>query len=40
MKIPFDKKIFKAIMEKKIPSIAEKKFFEDLGIRELIEELK
>ena len=40
MKIPFDKKIFKAIMENKIPSIAEKKFFEDLGIRELIEELK
>lgn len=40
MKIPFDKKIFKAIMGNKIPSIAEKKFFEDLGIRELIEELK
>lgn len=40
MKIPFDKKIFKAIMENKIPSIAEKKFFEDLEIRELIEELK
>lgn len=40
IKIPFDKKIFKAIMENKIPSIAEKKFFEDLGIRELIEELK
>lgn len=40
MKIPFEKKIFKAIMENKIPSIAEKKFFEDLGIRELIEELK
>lgn len=40
MKIPFDKKIFKAIMENKIPSIAEKNFFEDLGIRELIEELK
>lgn len=40
MKIPFDKKIFKDIMENKIPSIAEKKFFEDLGIRELIEELK
>lgn len=40
MKIPFDKKIFKAIMENKIPLIAEKKFFEDLGIRELIEELK
>lgn len=40
MKIPFDKKIFKAIMENKIPSIVEKKFFEDLGIRELIEELK
>lgn len=40
MKIPFDKKIFKTIMENKIPSIAEKKFFEDLGIRELIEELK
>lgn len=40
MKIPFDKKIFKAIMENKISSIAEKKFFEDLGIRELIEELK
>lgn len=40
MKIPLDKKIFKAIMENKIPSIAEKKFFEDLGIRELIEELK
>lgn len=40
MKIPFDKKIFKAIMENKMPSIAEKKFFEDLGIRELIEELK
>lgn len=40
MKIPFDKKIFKVIMENKIPSIAEKKFFEDLGIRELIEELK
>ena len=40
MKIPFDKKIFKAIMENKIASIAEKKFFEDLGIRELIEELK
>ena len=33
MKIPFDKKIFKAIMENKIPSIAEKKFFEDLEIR-------
>lgn len=40
MKIPFDKKIFKAIMKNKIPSIAEKKIFEDLGIRELIEELK
>ena len=40
MKIPFEKKIFKAIMKNKIPSIAEKKFFEDLGIRELIEELK
>lgn len=40
MKIPFDKKIFKAIMENKIPSIAEKKFFEDLEIRKLIEELK
>lgn len=40
MKIPFDKKIFKVIMENKIPSIAEKKFFEDLEIRKLIEELK
>lgn len=40
IKIPFDKKIFKAIMENKIPSIAEKKFFEDLGIKVLIEELK
>lgn len=40
MKIPFDKKIFKAIMENKIHSIAEKKFFEDLEIRKLIEELK
>lgn len=40
MKIPFDKKIFKAIMENKIPSIAEKKFFEDFEIRKLIEELK
>ena len=40
MKIPFDKKIFKAIVENKIPSIAEKKFFEDLEIRKLIEELK
>ena len=34
MKIPFDKKIFKAIMENKIPSIAEKKVFEDVGMRE------
>lgn len=40
MKIPFDKRIFKAITKNKIPSVEEKKFFEDLGIKEMIESIK
>lgn len=39
VKIPFDKKIFKAIVNKKIPSIEERKFFEKIGFNKFVEEL-
>lgn len=39
VKIPFDKKIFKAIVNKKIPSIEEKEFFEKIGFNKFVEEL-
>lgn len=40
LKIPFDKKMVKAIVKKEIPSIIEKQFFKDLGFFEFIEKLK
>lgn len=39
VKIPFDKKIFKAIVNKKIPSIEEREFFEKIGFNKFVEEL-
>lgn len=39
VKIPFDKKIFKTIVNKKIPSIEEKEFFEKIGFNKFVEEL-
>lgn len=39
VKIPFDKKIFKAIVNKKIPSIEEREFFEKIGFNQFVEEL-
>ena len=38
--IPFNKNIVKAIAEKKIPSIAEEKFFQEIGFFKFAEELK
>ncbi|WP_319371639.1 ATP-binding protein [uncultured Ilyobacter sp.] len=40
LKIPFQKKIIEAITKKKIPSVAEKDFFESVGFFEFIEKLK
>lgn len=40
LKIPFDKRIVQAIVEKKIPSIKEKEFFENIGFFEFLEKLK
>lgn len=40
LKIPFQKKVVEAITQKRIPSVAEKDFFEKLGFFEFIEKLK
>ena len=40
VKIPFDKRIVKAIGRKEIPSVAEYKLFEELGFKKLAENLK
>ncbi len=40
LKIPFEKKVVEAITQKKIPSVAEKIFFENLGFFEFIKKLK
>ncbi|BDU50364.1 ATP-binding protein [Haliovirga abyssi] len=40
LKIPFNKKMVKAIVDKKIPSLAEKEFFDSFGFGEFIEKLK
>jgi MinD superfamily P-loop ATPase len=40
LKIPFQKKVVEAITQKKIPSVAERDFFEKLGFFEFIEKLK
>lgn len=39
VKIPFDKKIVKAVIKKSIPSVEEKEFFEQIGFKKLAEEL-
>ena len=39
VKIPFDKKIVKAVIKKSIPSVEEKEFFEQIGFKRLAEEL-
>lgn len=39
IKIPFDKKIVKAIIKKSIPSVEEKELFEQIGFKKLAEEL-
>ena len=39
VKIPFDKKIVKAVIKKSIPSVEEKEFFEQIGFKKLTEEL-
>jgi MinD superfamily P-loop ATPase len=38
-KIPFDRRIVKAVVDKKIPSIAENKFFEKLEFQNFVEKL-
>ena len=40
VKVPFDKRIVKAIGRKEIPSVAEYKLFEELGFKKLAENLK
>ncbi len=40
VKLSFDKKIAKAIENKKIPSLAEKEFFKNAGFEELVKKLK
>ena len=40
VKIPFDKRIVKAIGRKEIPSVVEYKLFEELGFKKLAENLK
>ena len=40
LKIPFNKDLVKSIVNKKIPSVEEKKFFDSLGFQEFIKELK
>jgi MinD superfamily P-loop ATPase len=40
LKIPFEKKVVEAITQKKIPSVAERVFFENLGFFEFIKKLK
>lgn len=40
LKIPFEKKVVEAITQKKIPSVAERFFFENLGFFKFIEKLK
>lgn len=40
VKIPFDKRIVKAIGRKEIPSVAEYKLFEELGFKKLAKNLK
>ena len=39
VKIPFDKKIVKAVIKKSIPAVEEKEFFEQIGFKKLTEEL-
>ena len=38
--IPFNKDLVKSIVNKKIPSLEEKEFFDSLGFQEFINELK
>ena len=40
LKIPFNKDLVKSIVNKKIPSVEEKEFFDSLGFQEFIKELK
>lgn len=40
LKIPFDKRIVQSIVEKKIPSIKEKEFFEKIGFFEFVKKIK
>ncbi len=40
LKIPFNKDLVKSIVNKKIPSLEEKEFFDSLGFQEFINELK
>lgn len=40
LKVPFDKRIVQSIVEKKIPSIKEKEFFEKIGFFEFVKKIK
>lgn len=40
LKVPFDKRIVQSIVEKKIPSIKEKKLFEKIGFFEFVKKIK
>lgn len=40
VKVPFDKRVVKAIGRKEIPSVAESQLFEELGFKKLVESLK
>lgn len=40
VKVPFDKRVVKAIGRKEIPSVAESQLFEELGFKKLAESLK
>ncbi|MFA6708274.1 MAG: ATP-binding protein [Fusobacterium sp.] len=40
LKVPFDKRIVQSIIEKKIPSIKEKEFFEKIGFFEFVKKIK
>jgi MinD superfamily P-loop ATPase len=40
VKVPFDKRVVKAIGRKEIPSVAEKQLFQELGFEKLAESLK
>lgn len=40
LKVPFDKRIVQSIVEKKIPSLKEKEFFEKIGFFEFIKKIK